>query len=155
MSRGYINPRTVHVNDTGRPDPYADADNRLGQAIKQILWNHYPAHPWEITVEHSQGIAYIKLPHLLNKKGWMLHINKLTSYAVTERYVMRAGGELLELANMSAGGFRPDQFTDAMKKTPIGRARAMARQRRTVESDVQFKMHPAGRPEEAKLIIPS
>lgn len=115
--------RHVGHDHTGEPDdvdPCLAADLALTKRIAEKLEQHYPAHPWMVTVTHAQGVAMIKLPLVMKRnQAFVLHIDRLGSDPGL-RAVVRAGGEILERYHMPRHGFALDRFLQAREKGPYG-----------------------------------
>lgn len=92
----------AHEDSTGKNK---QADIAMCRRIVNVLFQHYPRHVWHVTVDSRPhvGTAEIKLlytDHLgvLPRLGYRLHLNK-----ITDRKIMRAGGELLERYRIARG----------------------------------------------------
>lgn len=73
----------------------ASADVATAKRIGELLNHHYCGHPWFVSVDSHQGIAYICIPVLMREWRYIIPLTKLTDKAVIE-----AGGQILERYNM-------------------------------------------------------
>jgi hypothetical protein len=94
----------------GITDPFAQADQALGEKIRATLEHHYPGWNWAVSAKHEQGVVWIRNLNLASKAGFVLHISDLKTDADYKHEVMDAGGEYLERYNQPRGRFDPDRY---------------------------------------------
>lgn len=80
----------------------------LANDIARVLGDHYPGHPWHVTVAH--GMAVVRNYGLSHDSGFGLHIDKLGSADAVKRGAVIAGGEFLERHNVRRGAFRIEDY---------------------------------------------
>ena len=80
------------------------ADKELAMQAMQVLSKHYPGHLWAVHVnsEDQGGVMVIKNYRVSFMYGYILYLS--TVYADPKlKCVIKAGGEILERANMKRG----------------------------------------------------
>lgn len=99
-------------------DPYKVADLSLTLRLAETIDAHYPGHPWEIQVSHSQGIATISLPLFMGPiNKYSIHLDYLSNDP-TCRSAVRGAGEILERYRVPRQGFSLDEFLIARDRIP-------------------------------------
>ena len=98
-------------------------DMNMAKDIGDTLHAHYPGWIWAVSVR--SGVAIIKCLNLSSKWGFILHYNDIKGDAkVRKQETIRAGGELLERANVRRGiyqdGWKPTLLEGVKKYKPIG-----------------------------------
>lgn len=73
----------------------AAADVAMAKRIGELLNMHYCGHPWFVSVDSHQGIAYICIPVLMREWRYVIPLPKLT-----DKMVIEAGGHILERYRM-------------------------------------------------------
>lgn len=86
----------------GTRDEVAAFDQRIAMAVAEILVRHYYGYTWHVVAETRQGIVYFSIPDLMGATlRWVI---RLADYHdLTDRLVMRAGGDLLERMGLRRG----------------------------------------------------
>lgn len=80
----------------------------LARDILGVLVDHYPGHPWHVTV--ASGMAVVRNYGLSHDCGFGLHINKLGGPDAVKKGAVLAGGEFLERHNARRGRFRREDY---------------------------------------------
>lgn len=78
-------------------------DMSLAKEVAETLNSHYPGHLWAVTVRG--GVVVVKDLYISSLYGVVIHVDNITDAGVRSRRVVRAGGELLERANLQRGKF--------------------------------------------------
>jgi len=82
----------------------------LCKNVAETLHKHYPGHAWAVRVyDEHQGVLAIQNLALSGQWGFMM---KLDDIDPDMKFVMRAGGDLLERYNLSRGRLRMDEMAD-------------------------------------------
>lgn len=79
-------------------------DVMLTQRIGKTLTDHYPGHIWAVNVNSSGGVVDIKAYNISTKYGYRLYHDTVTTDP-SLKCIIKAGGELLERANLKRGGW--------------------------------------------------
>jgi hypothetical protein len=82
-------------------------DMTLAKDAAETLHAHYPGHLWAVTVQG--GCMVIKNLFLSSLYGMVLHVKNITDAAIRKKRVIRAGGELLERANLKRGSYTGEE----------------------------------------------
>lgn len=85
----------------------------LARDIVRTLVDHYPGHPWHVTVAH--GMAVVRNYGLSRDGGFGLHIDKLGSAEAVKRGAVVAGGEFLERHNVRRGTYRREDYPEVIR----------------------------------------
>ena len=77
-------------------------DEILAKRASELLNSHYPGYLWAVNVnsEKTGGCMFIKNLSISYRYGYTLHLDKLDAKL---NKVIKAGGEILERANMVRG----------------------------------------------------
>lgn len=95
-------------------DPFARMDMANAKWMLEVLQKHYPGHGWRTVYDGAQKMAYFSLPVLMGiNKFWAIN---LTTDALDEGLMMRAGGQLLERYGLSRSRFQLAPFLEAREK---------------------------------------
>lgn len=96
----------LHIfGEPGHAIEYADLT--LAKDASEKLAKHYPGHAWAVFVDSEGGVMRIKCFDVSSRYGWTLHLRHI--YGDPDlKCVIRAGGEILERANLRRGWFNGD-----------------------------------------------
>lgn len=89
--------------------PIDRQDEVLAREAAELLHRHYPNHMWAVFVNSTKtgGVMVIKNLMISSLYGYVLHLKNV--YAdPTLKSVLKAGGEILERANLRRGANRFD-----------------------------------------------
>jgi hypothetical protein len=115
---GFVRPAEV---ETDGLNPATTGEKWLMGRVFNELWRHYPGHQWNVEVDAEQGIIKIRLEVVMSATTWFVkHMDNIVNDP-TFRWVMRAGGDILESLNLPRRGFILDSFLDARSRTVYGR----------------------------------
>lgn len=73
--------------------------DKLCKRIGRVLREHYPNRQWFVDVTIAGGVAKILCPSISMRHGYVIHINR-PDFEI-DRQAMRAGGQILEMFNLS------------------------------------------------------
>lgn len=98
-------------------------DMNMAKDIAETLFKHYPGYMWAVNV--TSGVAVIKCLNVSSLYGFILKYKEIKDDAgFRAKEVVRAGGEILERANMARGERRYGEVAatvDGIKEyKPIG-----------------------------------
>lgn len=109
----------------------AMADEDVCRAVGEDLTKHYPGHLWFVGCNHEAGTVVIDLPYEkplhLRGYGMLLHIATILG-AGGQKFVMRAGGELLERFGLRRGAASIES-ADAAKENGLDAGNAIMKSR--------------------------
>lgn len=105
----------LSVDDTARE--ISLNDTMLTHSIGKALAKHYPKHIWAVNVNSQGGVVDIKAFSVSYEYGYRLLYTEVANDPGL-RCVIRAGGEILERANLSRGQYKGEQakHVDGFKK---------------------------------------
>lgn len=88
-------------------------DMTMAKDIADTLFEHYPGYMWGVNV--TSGVAVIKCLNISSLYGFVLKYKDISHDAsFRKKEVLRAGGELLERANLARGVRRKGELVTAM-----------------------------------------
>lgn len=100
-------------SDGERPDPFKKRELEVAEAMFRKLMEHYPGHFWTTEVNMRQGIAQIKIKHLMTAgHGYIIKLKDLWSDPGM-MCVVRGGGEILERYKIPRSTFDLSAFLEA------------------------------------------
>jgi hypothetical protein len=111
--------RTQHEAPAGpnsevADDPFKRMDLANAKWMFDVLNREYPGIPWRCVHDGVQKMAYFSIPILMGiNKFWAIN---LTTDALTDGLLKRAGGALLERYNVPRGRFDLAAFLEAREK---------------------------------------
>lgn len=85
-------------------------DMVFAMRVNEVLQKYYPGHSWRVEVDTRTGIISILNMRLSGSIGCVLHMREAVTVSDLDKLVMRYAGELLERAQLSRLGFRPDEY---------------------------------------------
>lgn len=96
----------------GTRDEVAAFDQRIAMQVAEILVRHYFGYTWHVVAETRQGIVYFSIPDLMGATlRWVI---RLADYHdLTDRLVMRCGGDLLERMGLRRGPIDQGEYENA------------------------------------------
>lgn len=97
-------------DDGNEADPFERQNHAVAKRIWEKLQFHYPGHQWVVAVSHEQGGAFIYFPMFTY---WPYFI-KLAE--LTEKAIVKAGGEVLERFRMPRSNFSVADLVAAHKR---------------------------------------
>lgn len=86
------------------------ANHMMSRAVADMLLRLYPDHMWLVNSDIRGGIINIFNPRVSTRKGYTIIVDDWLQENVVGDKVMRAGGEILERANMRRGRFNPEEY---------------------------------------------
>jgi len=89
---------------------FGKSEEMLAKDAADALNRHYPGHLWAVNVNADEkgGVMTIKNFSVSFKYGYTLHLAKLDP---TMKRVIKAGGEILERANLARGKSNGEKAT--------------------------------------------
>ncbi len=84
-------------------------DQALAGRIGDLLWHHYPNHIWYVNVDSQPTVGIVKIYNgiISTSHSYNLHLQTVLDDPDL-KCIVRAGGELLERANIKRGSWEGD-----------------------------------------------
>lgn len=89
-------------------DDRKGADIACAKSCMELLQKHYPGWWWKVVADSQQGIVTINIPILMG--NWVFNIR---GTELSERMVIRAGGEILERFRLPRSAVDLARFIEA------------------------------------------
>lgn len=109
-----INHAVVVTRGTGT-DQIEIANYELASIVGECLHTAYPGYLWRVNAEIEGGVVNIICGDVSYESGCTIMIADLVEPTAAKRHVLKAGGEILERANLNRGRMREHELAEAKR----------------------------------------